>query len=116
MVDLRPDSPNAKEWTNESLDIKEQLRRNRLLAGERDTAGRDRRFADDFENWRKQQAAIAENIEKDRERVKALGEQWKSVFDEAFARANSNNPFVSIYSDATAAVERFTQQTVGLNK
>ena len=58
--------------------------------------------------------AEQEEIDRAKEKVKQLGEQYKKVFTDLSLQTNSDNPFVKVFSDAQLSLEKLREDLKGL--
>lgn len=59
--------------------------------------------------------AFAEVVENGKKKAKELGETWQSTFRELFAQRGANNPFVRVFTEADAAIEKVRISTAALS-
>lgn len=105
-------------------ELENQIRANSLS----DTQKADAAFTERWESWKKsQESAIEaeerlaeankkrlEDIDEAKEKVKQLEQQYISTFDALYLRANSDNPFVAVFSEGDRALKDLRENLKGL--
>ena len=87
--------------------------------------GQDNYFAQSFEVRKKLQEAeiqaqlkaaeiFAKSVEDGKAKVKELGETYKTILVDLYQKANSQNPFVAIFSEGEKALKSLKEQLKGL--
>lgn len=115
MIGFSPETTGLSQ--QETASITERIRA--LQAGS--TANADAAFSANWENWKKRQAAeveraqrFAEDVKKGQEMVKNVGQTWRSTFTDLERQANSENPFVKVFFDAGAEMDKLRERLRGL--
>lgn len=119
-----PDQRMIDQYGSERLDIEARLRSRALQdSPEVRTEAMNARFANDWENWKKQQAGqaeaarkFAEDVTKGREKVVELGKVWRETLLDTAVRSYNDNPFVKIFVEGRSEMEKFKEGIRGLPK
>jgi hypothetical protein len=118
LIDLDPNGPKAQEFQAERLAIESRVD----ALQQQKVADQDRAFQQRNENWKKaqedriaQEKRIAESIDRGIQKVEAQGVVIDDLFKDLFAAQGSQNPFVKVFNEADAAIEKTRTTTALLN-
>jgi hypothetical protein len=116
--EINPNGDVAQERQTQRLAIESRL----ADLQDKKTADADAAFAQRFENFRRSQAAqveadkaFEESVAKGAEKIRELGTTSKELFADLAAAQGENNPFVKLFTEADAAIEKTRLTTATLN-
>lgn len=117
--DKNPTGPNAKRFDDEAA--QNEARANAVLNQRQ--ADAERAFDQRNENFKKAQEQAREfekrrleSINQGRARIEELGKSTDDLFKNLFAKRGATNPFVSVFTEAEAAIESTRIATANLSK
>lgn len=109
---IRVDPEQAKE-----IDADIIKRQDRIDAiRKKSVADADAAFEANHQAFLRSQESERAEVDKGIAKVKELRDTYKTLFEGLFAAQGENNPFVKLYSDADAAIEKTRLATRGLSK